>query len=139
MTSLETDGPSFGAAVWHVYGTPAGTPVTIGTGAGVGLPTGNLIDIIPAGKDLSLIHKVSVEAISPGPPLTILVANDASPMTYLATDSELTTAAYPLFDLKYANVKLLKVVNDAEPADAILLENLAGLVSVELVTNNSRA
>jgi hypothetical protein len=139
MTSLETDGPSFGAAVWHVYSTPAGTPVTIGTGAGVGLATGNLIDVIPAGKDLSLIHKVSVKALTPGPPSTILVANDASPMTYVVTDSELTTAAYPLFDLKYANVKFLEIVNDAEPADAIFLEGLAGLVSVELVTNNSRA
>jgi hypothetical protein len=138
MSTLETDGPIALAAIWHVYATDPKTPVTIGTGAGFGLPTGNLIDIIPTGKDLSLIHKVTIKSLVKGAPSTVLVANDQSDMTYVATDSELTTAKFPDFDLKYEGVGLVKIVNDAEPADSIKLEDLAKTVVVELITSKLR-
>jgi hypothetical protein len=138
MSTLEADGPIPLAAIWHVYSTDPDTPITIGTGAGSGLPTGNLIDIIPTGKDLSLIHKVTIKSLVKGVPSTVDVVNDQSDMTYVATDSELTSAKFPDFDLKYENVALVKIVNDANPADSIKLEDFAKSVVVELITNSSR-
>jgi hypothetical protein len=119
-------------------GTNLTTPVTIGTGEGYGLSTGNLIDIIPTGKDLSLINSVTITSLATGVPSTVFVANDKAEMTYVASDSELTTTAYPSFDLKNTNVGLLKIVNDADPADTILLDDLAVFTTVELITNSSR-
>jgi hypothetical protein len=146
MSSLETDGPLSSAGIWHVYGTSPHTDVTIRTGAGFGLPTGNLIDIIPTGKDLSLIHKVTIVPLTVGdppmpvmgPPATVAVINDQADMTYVASDSSLTSSAFPEFDLEYADVEFLKIVNDADPADSIVLDDLAMFVLVTLVTNASR-
>jgi hypothetical protein len=138
MSSMETDGPMGPAAIWHVYDTDPNTPVTIGTGTGFGLATGNLIDIIPTGKDLSLIHKVTIKTLAKVAPSTVVVTNDKSDMTYMATDTELTSATFPDFDLKYDGVGLVKITNDADPADSIKLEDLAKSVVVELITNDSR-